>query len=70
MPWTVTGAGEAPTAAEGRTVGTMGPAPAEAAGVAPTAGEARAAELGPAASVAPRVEVPPGGVGLWCTRGR
>ena len=59
MPWTVAGAGEVATTAEGRAIGTLGPAPATAAWEAPMV-----KELGPVASVASGVEVPVGGVGL------
>ena len=54
MPWTAAGAGEAAAAVEARTTGTLGSASAAA-----------AEELGPAASMAPRVEVPVRGVGPW-----
>ena len=79
MHWTTVGAGEAAAAVEGRVAGTLGPASALAttAGEAPAAGEALAAgevlaagELGSVASMAPGVEVPTVGVGLWRTRGQ
>ena len=71
MPWTADGAGEAAATAKGGAIGTLGLAQNAAAREAPAAEEAPAAgELGPVASVAPGVEVPVGGVGLWHTRGR
>ena len=70
-PLTSTAAVEAAAAAEGRAAGALGPAVAAVAGEVPAAGElGPAAELGLAATSAPGVEVPTGGVGLWRTRGR
>ena len=51
MPWTTDGVGEAAAAAEGRAVGTLGPAPAAAAEEASVVAEAGSAveEVGPVA---------------------
>ena len=62
MPWTTAGAGEAATAAEGRTAGALGPKASATEGGTPGG-------LGPAAMAAPGVEVLAGGVELRCTRG-